>query len=119
MGRGFRVGSFTSKLNKSFHGRTSLRHNQVQINQVDVSGPVEALTERVQSLASRLNSIDSGQSKTEKASTSPDATQSSTSTSVAVSDISSHLQNCLNLSEKNILWCKVESRGILIPPLID
>ena len=103
----------------------ALRHSQVQVNQVGVSDPVKALTEQVQSLASRLNSIDSAQSKTEKASTSPDATQSSTSTSVpvfglpAVSDVSSQLQNCLNLSQKNILWCKVESDGIPIPLPID
>ena len=102
-----------------------LRHSQVQVNQVGVSDPVKALTEQVQSLASRLNSIDSAQSETEKASTSPDATQSSTSTSVpvfglpAVSDVSSQLQNCLNLSQKNILWCKVESGGIPIPLPID
>ena len=103
----------------------ALRHSQVQVNQVGVSDPVKALTEQVQSLASRLNSIDSAQSKTEKASTSPDATQNSTSTSVpvfglpAVSDVSSQLQNCLNLSQKNILWCKVESGGIPIPLPID
>ena len=60
-----------------------------------------------------------------KASTSPDATLSSTGTSVpvfgfpAVSDISSLLQNCLHLSEKNILWCEVEPDGIPIPLLID
>ena len=96
------------------------RHNQVQVNQVGVSDPVKALTEQVQSLASRLNSIDSAQSKTEKASTSPDATQSSTGTSVpvfglsAVSDISSQLQNCLNLSEKNIPWCKVEPTHVVL-----
>ena len=83
-----------------------------------VSDPVKALTEQVQPLASRLNSVDSAQSKTEKASTGPDATQSSTSTSVpvsgllAVSDISLQLQNCSNLSEKNIPWCKVQSGGI-------
>ena len=91
----------------------ALRHNQVQVNQVDVSDPVKALTEQ--------KSIDFAQSKTEKVSTSPDATQSSTSTSVpifglpAVSDISSQLQNCLSASERNILWCKVESGGIVIP----
>ena len=95
-----------------------LRHNQVQINQVDFSAPVKALTEQVQSLTSRFNSIDSVQSKTEMASTSPDATQSLTSNSVpvfglpAVSDISSQLQNCLTLSEKNILLCKVMSGRI-------
>ena len=103
----------------------ALRHNQAQVNQVDVSDPVKALTEQVQSLASGLNSIDSAQLKTEKASTSPDVTHSSTSTSVpafgrpAVSDISTQIQNCLNLSEKNILWCKVESGDIPIYLLID
>ena len=103
------------------------RHSQVQVNQVGVSDPVKVLTEQVQSLASRLNSIDSVQSKTEKASTSSDATQSSTSSSTsvpvfglpAVSDVSSQLQNCLNLSQKNILWCRVESGGIPIPLPID
>ena len=91
----------------------ALRHIQVQVNLVGVSDPLKTLAEQVQSLASRLNSIDSAQSKTEKASTRPNATQSSTSTSVpvfglpAVSDISSQLQNCLNLSQKNILWCRV------------
>ena len=83
----------------------ALRHNQIQVNQVGVSDRVKVLTEQVQSLASRLNSIDSAQSKTEKVSTSPDAAQSSTSIFVpvfglpAISDISSQLQNCLNLSE--------------------
>ena len=95
------------------------------LNQVGVSDPVKALKEQVQSLASRLNSIDSVQSKNEKVSASPDATQSSASTSLpifglpAVSDISSQLQNCLNLHEKNILWCEVESGGVPIPLPID
>ena len=100
----------------------ALRYTQVQVNQVDVSDPVKILKGQVQSLASRLNAIDSAQSKAEKASTSPDAIQISTITSVpvfGVSVISSQLQNCLNLSEKNILWCKIESDGIPIPIPID
>ena len=95
----------------------ALRHNQAQVSQFDVSDPVKALTKQVQSLASRLTSIDSAQSKTEKASASPDATHSSTSTSVpafglpAVSYISTQIQN--------ILWCKMVSGDIPISPPID